>query len=149
MKRIVLGGLPMPGRLLLIFLLFSFSIHSMAQVRTGTVTDAAGKGVAAVTVQVKGGKAASTTDSLGRYRIPAAANAVLVFSSVGYAYREIPVSDRTVIDAVLVNDARNLNEVLVTALGIRREARRLGYSATSVSTEQITTNRTTNFGNSL
>lgn len=151
MKRIALALLPVMGRLLLfLFLSLLFTTPSMAQTtRTGTVTDAAGKPIASVTIQVRGGKAAATTDSLGRFTINAPATATLMFSSIGYAVQEVPVNGKAVLDIVLVADARNLNEVLVTALGIRREARRLGYSATSVSTEQLTANRTTNFGNSL
>jgi len=129
--------------------LLFFTTNIMAQTRTGTVTDAAGKAIAAATIQVKGGRAAATADSLGRYHINAPSGATLIVSSIGFIFQEIPVGDRDVIDVVLVSDARNLNEVLVTALGIRREARRLGYAATSVNTEQLTTNRTTNFGNSL
>jgi TonB-linked SusC/RagA family outer membrane protein len=151
MKRIAPALLPVMGRgCLFVFLLLFFTTYSRAQtIRTGTVTDAAGKGIVSATVQVKGGKTAATTDSLGRFSINAPANAILVISSIGYANQEISVANKAVVDIVLVTDARNLNEVLVTALGIRREARRLGYAATSVNTEQLTTNRTTNFGNSL
>jgi len=142
MKRIALAFLPA--------LLF-ITLNSMAQTRTGTVTDAAGKPIVSATVQVKGGRtaAATTTDSLGHFRIDAAAGATLVVSSIGFALQEVQVNDRAVVDVALVADAHSLNEVLVTALGIRREARRLGYAATSVNTEQLTSNRTTNFGNSL
>ena len=150
MKRIALALLPVPGRgRMFVFLLFFFTQQSMAQNRTGTVTDVAGKGIVAATVQVKGGRTAVTTDSLGRFSINAPSNAVLIISSIGFSAQEVAVGSKPVIDAVLVADTRSLNEVLVTALGIRREARRLGYAATSVNTEQLTTNRTTNFGNSL
>lgn len=142
--------LPALGRhFLLLFLISCFTVHCIAQNRSGTVSDAAGKGLPGVTIQVKGSGKAVSTDSSGRFRIDVAGNAILIFSSVGYASREIAVSGRTVVDVVLLNDARNLNEVVVTALGIRKEARRLGYSAAIVNTELISTNRTTNFGNSL
>jgi TonB-linked SusC/RagA family outer membrane protein len=150
MEKIKWGLLPSAGRpLLLIFLTLFFTLQAMSQHRTGKVADAAGNGIPGVTVQVKGGRKATTTDAQGRYSIEAAAEAVLQFSSVGYVYREVPVGGRMEIDAVMVNDASNLNEVVVTALGIRKEARRLGYSATVVNAEQISNVRTTNFGNSL
>src|SRR5882724_4407431 len=138
-------------KVMIFFLFLFFSVHSIAQTatRSGTVTDVAGKGLPGVTVQVFGKATAVSTDSSGRYRIETAGNAVLLFSSVGYGSRESPVVGKTVLDVVLVSDARNLNEVVVTALGIRKEARRLGYSATSVNPEQLAVNRTTNFGNSL
>src|SRR5450631_1857974 len=110
---------------LLFFVLF-FTASALAQSRNGTVADAAGKGLPGVTVQVAGHRNSSLTDSSGRYRIEAAADAVLIFSSIGYATREIRVGGRSVMDVVLVTDARNLNEVVVTALGIKKEARRLG-----------------------
>ncbi|MES1249796.1 MAG: carboxypeptidase-like regulatory domain-containing protein, partial [Chitinophaga rupis] len=142
--------LPGAGRLLLLIFLFLYStIQTTAQNRSGIVSDAAGKGLAGVTVQVRGTNKATTTDSLGRFRIEAAADAILLFSSVGYGTKEIPVSGKAVLDIVLVTETRNLNEVVVTALGIRKEARRLGYSAATVSTDQLTTSRTTNVGNSL
>ncbi|HTI12200.1 MAG TPA: SusC/RagA family TonB-linked outer membrane protein [Puia sp.] len=141
---------PGVGRLLLLLFLFLyFTIQTTAQSRSGIVSDAAGKGLAGVTVQVRGSGKATTTDSLGHFRIEAAADAILLFSSVGYGTREIPVSGKAVLDVVLVTETRNLNEVVVTALGIRKEARRLGYSAATVNTDQLTTNRTTNVGNSL
>lgn len=147
MKPALLPGL---GRLfLLFFLLLYFTIQTTAQSRSGIVTDAAGKGLAGVTVQVRGSGKATTTDSLGRYRIDVGGDGVLLFSSVGFGAKEIGVAGRTVINIVLVNETRSLNEVVVTALGIRKEARRLGYSAATVNTDQLATNRTTNVGNSL
>src|ERR1051326_6899647 len=105
-------------RRLLFLLLFFLTLGAAAQTRTGTVTDAGGKGIPAVTVQVKGTGIATTTDSLGHFRINAGDGAVLSFSSIGYGFREIPVGGRAALDVVLVTDTRNLNEVLVTALGI-------------------------------
>jgi TonB-linked SusC/RagA family outer membrane protein len=135
--------------LLLVVLIFYFTMHSIAQSRSGTVSDAAGKGLAGVTIQVRGSGKATTTDALGHFRIETGADAILLFSSVGFATREIPVAGKATLDIVLVNETRSLNEVVVTALGIRKEARRLGYSASTVNTELLTTNRTTNVGNSL
>jgi TonB-linked SusC/RagA family outer membrane protein len=134
----------------LLFILFSlFTVHSMAQVRNGTVSDAGGKGLSGATIQVKGSTKGVSTDSTGHFRIDAAGDVILVVSSVGYASREIPVSGRSFLEIVLVYETRNLNEVIVTALGIKKEARRLGYSASIVNTEQLSTVRTTNFGTSL
>src|SRR5262245_32014178 len=147
MKNTKLVSMPGVGRLLLlIFLILYFTIQTTAQNRSGIVSDATGKGLAGVTVQVRGSNKATTTDSLGRFRIEAAGDAILLFSSVGYGTREVPVSGKAVLEVVLVTETRNLNEVVVTALGIRKEARRLGYSAATVSTDQLTTNRTTNVG---
>src|SRR5450432_1082565 len=150
MKKMKLASLPGLGRRLLLFALLShLAFHSIAQNRSGTVADDAGRGLPGATVQVRGSGKAVATDASGRYRIDVPDDATLIISSVGYETREIAVAGRSVLYVVLVHDARNLNEVIVTALGIKREARRLGYSATTVNTVLITTNRTTNFGNSL
>src|SRR5699024_6907539 len=74
---------------------------------------------------------------------------VLVFSSVGDLTEEVSVQNRSVIDLVLYPDIVSLSEVVVTALGIERETKRLGYSATAVDPDELTTNRTTNVMESL
>ena len=115
----------------------------------GRVTTETGQPVSGVTVQIKNTSTATSTDNDGRFAIDCPPNAVLVFSSIGFATQEVQVSSRTEINIVMTGEARSLNEVVVTALGIKREAKRLGYSTATVNTDQLTTNRTTNVGNSL
>ncbi|MEP7278484.1 MAG: SusC/RagA family TonB-linked outer membrane protein [Bacteroidota bacterium] len=135
---------------LFLCLLFAMSFFSMdAQTVTGTVSSTEGDRLSGVSVNVKGSNQGTTTDGEGKFSINVSAKTVLVFSSVGYTAQELAVSGRTVIDISLVRDLRNLDEVVVTALGIRKQTKRLGYSATSISTDQLTTVRTTNLGNSL
>ncbi|MEO5639304.1 MAG: carboxypeptidase-like regulatory domain-containing protein, partial [Chitinophagaceae bacterium] len=133
--------------LCLMFAISSFSIN--AQTVTGTVSNKEGDKLSGVTVNVKGTNQGTTTDADGKFSINAAAKSVLVVSSVGYAPQEIAVSGRTAFNISMVRDLRNLDEVVVTALGIKKESKRLGYSATTVSTDQLTNVRTTNLGNSL
>src|SRR5690606_943704 len=117
---------------------------------SGTVTDESGNGFPGVAVMVKGTTKGTITDVNGRYTIEISeANPILVFSSVGYLTEEVAVESRSVIDIVLYPDIVSLSEVVVTALGIERETKRLGYSATAVDTEELTTNRTTNVMESL
>ena len=85
----------------------------------------------------------------GKYSITAGSNAVLIFSFLGYEKLEIPVSNRTIIDAKLVKEVVSLDEVVVSALGIKKQARGLGYSSTNVNTEQLSVNRTSNPINTL
>ncbi len=115
----------------------------------GTVTNEAGQPLAGVTVTIKGTIAGGTTNEEGRFVIEAQPNAVLVFSYVGYAPLEVPINSRNDINVVLQEDTQELGEVIVTALGIRRENRKLGYSASAVDTDQLAESRTTNVGNSL
>lgn len=88
-----------------------------------------GSGMPGVNVVLKGTQKGSTTNTAGEYSIDVTGdNPVLVFSFVGYVVQEIVVGNRSVVDAVLSPSEENLNEVVVTALGIKREERSLGYS---------------------
>jgi TonB-linked SusC/RagA family outer membrane protein len=135
---------------LLLLCLFSFSFAAaQAQKITGTVSDESGKKLSAVSVTVKGTTTGVTTDANGQYQINANGNATLEFSSVGFTAMSVPVSGRSVVDVVLLTDAQSMDVVVVTALGIKKESKKLGYSATSVKTDELVTNRTTNVMESL
>jgi TonB-linked SusC/RagA family outer membrane protein len=131
------------------FLILFFSTAAYSQNVSGTVSDETGKGLSNVTVTVKGSNTATTTDASGRYTVKAPANAVLVFSSVGFARKEVSVSGLSNVNTTLVIDTQNLSEVVVTALGIRKQSRGLGYSATNVKPEELSVNRTSNPLNAL
>lgn len=140
-----------PGirRLMLSVLAFSFFAAMQAQTISGTVSDENGRSLQGVSVAVKGAAAGTTTDAAGKYSVPASSTATLVFSYVGYSTMEIAVSGRTVINVSMTVDSRNMSEVVVTALGITKEARRLGYAATNVKPDELTINRTANPINAL
>lgn len=145
-KKIQSGG----PRLLLFFLLtLLFSGSMFAQTITGKVTDESGKNLSAVSVVVKGTSVGATTDASGQYSINAGSDAILVFSSVGYTSLEINVAGRTVVNAVLPSTSQILDVVVITALGITKQARGLGYSATNVAPTEMTVNRTANPINAL
>jgi TonB-linked SusC/RagA family outer membrane protein len=115
----------------------------------GTVVNAAGEAIEGVSVILKGTSLGTTTDAQGKFTLNLPNKGTLVFSYVGFASKEIAVSSGTNLNIVLESDNETLGNVVVTALGIKRETKRLGYAATSVNTDQLTTNRTTNVGNSL
>lgn len=140
-----------PGfmKLMLSVLAFSFFTAVNAQSVSGTVSDETGKSLQGVSVAVKGTSVGTTTDASGKYSIQAASNAILVFSFVGYNTIESAVNGRTAINVSMVVDSRNLSEVVVTALGITKQARSLGYSATNVKPADLTVNRTPNIMNTL
>lgn len=116
----------------------------------GRVTDENGESFPGVNVVVKGTATGTATDSDGNYTIDVPDNnSILVFSFVGYSTQEVAVGGRSVIDLVLNPDVRSLEEVVVTALGVKKESKKLGYSATSVQTEELVKNRTTNVMESL
>ncbi|WP_080237518.1 SusC/RagA family TonB-linked outer membrane protein [Spirosoma rigui] len=117
---------------------------------TGTVNDEKGNELAGVTVTIKGTTRGTNTDANGRYRITVPENnAVLVFSYIGYSAQEIAVGARSVIDVKLNPGDVNLSEVVVTALGVSKEARKIGYAVTTVDGSALTRARETNIGNSL
>ena len=117
---------------------------------TGQVTDAQGQPLPGVNVLLRGTVIGSMTDVQGRYRINAPdLKGTLVFTFIGYVAQEIPVNGRTSINVTLVEETTALDEVVVTALGIKREAKSLGYSTSTVDMAVLADNRFTNFGNSL
>ncbi|MEZ4904981.1 MAG: SusC/RagA family TonB-linked outer membrane protein [Spirosomataceae bacterium] len=112
-----------------------------AQTRTVTgkvISKEDGSAMPGVNVIIKGTQKGSSSNASGNYSIEVnGSNPTLVFSFVGYDALEIPVGARNVIDVELIPGAENLNEVVVTALGIKREKRSLGYSVGEVSGKDI------------
>src|SRR4030095_1094205 len=126
-----------------------FSITAFSQIITGTVTDENKKPIGSATVQVKGTSRASLTNDAGKYSIDASGSDVLVFSSIGFIKQEVPTNGKPSLDVTLASDTRSMDEVTVTALGISKKSRGLGYAATNVKPEELTVNRTPNPINAL
>ncbi len=119
------------------------------KVVSGQVTDPDGTPLQGVSITVRGTSAGTSTDAQGRYRIGIPENGVLVFTYVGFETREIPAASSELSQVRLERSSLKLNEVVVTALGIKREAKSLGYATATVAPEQVTVNRTSNFMNAL
>ncbi|QRQ99525.1 SusC/RagA family TonB-linked outer membrane protein [Dyadobacter sandarakinus] len=102
-----------------------------------------------VNVLVSGTSQGTVTDADGKYTIDVPASSSLVFSFIGYVSQTVAANAQSVIDITLNQEAKNLNEVVVTALGIKREAKTLGYATATVNADQISTNRTPNVVSSL
>jgi TonB-linked SusC/RagA family outer membrane protein len=106
---------------------------------TGTVTAKDdGLPIPGVTVKIKGTSVGVPTDVNGKFSISAPAGSTLVFSFISYLPQEVSVSGRNVINVSLAQDNRQLNEVVVTSFGVKREARSLGTSIGKVTNDQIT-----------
>lgn len=116
---------------------------------SGKVTDKTGKAAAGVTVMVKGKKKAVSTDAGGNFTIDAEKGDVLVFSSVGFEKFEVTVGDDTTLTVQLTEQANQLNEVVVTALGIQRKAKSLTYSTQKVSNSDLTNVKDANVINNI
>lgn len=126
----------------LLVLLFCFCAGiAMAQQRrtiSGTVTDAQGKPVPGATIQIKGTANGGATDVNGKFRVSFDnADAVLVVSSVNYKTREVKIGKSDVLDVVMEADDGGLEDVVVTALGIKREKRALGYATATVKGDDL------------
>jgi TonB-linked SusC/RagA family outer membrane protein len=124
-------------------LLFCFcvGIATAQQKRTisGTVTDTKGIPVPGATIQIKGTANGGATDVNGKFRVSFDnPNAILVVSSVNYKSQEAKIGKSDVLDMVLEFDDAGLEDVVVTALGIKREKRALGYATATVKGDDLT-----------
>ena len=113
----------------------SVSMYAQSVKISGTVTDEMGP-VMGASVMVKGTKTGTVTDINGRYTINADKNAVLVFSYVGTNPVEKTVTG-SVLDAYLSSNVQSINEVVVTAIGIKQEKKKLGYTTQQVEGAEI------------
>jgi len=144
----------MKQRLLCFFMLGMLLIGSAyAQDRriSGRVTSATdGAPISGVSVLTVGGNAATQTDDLGTFSINIPASVTqLEFRFLGYTTARVDVGSQTMVDVQLTEDASALDEVVVTAMGITRQEKTLGYSATKVDGEEIARARNSNITQSL
>jgi len=125
------------------------SLSAYAQNVTGSVTDAAtGEPLPSVSVKEKGTSNAAITNFDGNYTIKAGKGAVLVFSSMGYASQEVSVTG-TSMNVALAISASKLDEVVVTALGISRDKKSVGYAIQEVGGAEVNKVKDANFMSSL
>ncbi len=114
----------------------------------GTVLDENGEPVIGATVTVKGTNLATVTDIDGRFELKVPNGSILSVSYLGYTTAEVPATGEN-LTISLKPDERQLAEVVVTALGIRRSEKALSYNVQQVNSEQLTTVKSANFMNSL
>jgi len=137
--------------LLLLMGVVFFASQAMAQ-RTisGKVTDEKGNPIGNVSVLVRGTTTGTTTKADGTYSLAIPANAkALVFSSVDMSPVEMGIGTGNMLDATLKAEDKTMSEVVVTAFGIKKDKKTLGYGVTQVSSEELTRARTTNITNAL
>ncbi len=117
---------------------------------SGKIKDENGADFPGVNVLVKGTSIGTSSDVNGNYSVEVPdENSVLVFSFIGYTTTEIAVGSQTTINLTMTPDITSLDEVVVTALGIERSAKSLGYSTTKVDSKELVVNRSTNMMNAL
>lgn len=114
----------------------------------GKVTDDSNVALPGVSIQIKGTSKGTTTDVSGSFTISVTKGVTLVFSSIGFATKEVITSDSPM-TVVLSGDSQSLDEVVVTALGVSKEARKVGYAVTKIDGGLMTKARETNMAYSL
>lgn len=125
------------------------SASAVAQTVTGQVLDSNGDPLMGVTVSLNGKGAVGVTDLDGRFSVKAAQGDVLKFTYIGFAAQEVKVSGNSPIEVVLKDDSQMLNEVVVTALGIKKEAKSLSYNVQEIKNDAVTRVADANFVNNL
>ena len=115
----------------------------------GTVRNPKNELLPGVNVYVKGTTKGVVTDVAGQYVLDAPKEAILVFSFIGYEKRELAVNGKTTLDVVLNEGVAKIDEVVVTALGIKREEKALGYSTQTVGKDQISNAMSAQWANGL
>jgi TonB-linked SusC/RagA family outer membrane protein len=139
-------------RLLFGVVLLLWGICATAQDKTisGTVTDADDNtGVPGVSITIKGTNRGTQTNAQGVFSIKAQKGEILVISSVGYEGNQVRVGDGATISVKIKNSQKQMGEVIVTAMDIKRNPRELGYSVQTVKGSDIQQTQRENFINSL
>ncbi|MGC4232855.1 MAG: SusC/RagA family TonB-linked outer membrane protein [Niabella sp.] len=139
-------------KMLLTFLLSCMAMLSHAQQRTvtGTVMDEQGAALPNVSYIVKSTSAGGVTNEDGAFAATISSNAdAIEFSSVGYATQTITVGSNTTLNVIMKKSGEELEGVVVTAMGIKREQRKLGYATTTLNNQDIIKSSPTNFASAL
>ncbi|MDX8339211.1 SusC/RagA family TonB-linked outer membrane protein [Draconibacterium sp. IB214405] len=138
--------------LIFAYLLFMVSlVQAQTKIITGTVTsEEDGMGIPGVSISVKGTTTGTISDIDGNYTLKVPNDALaLVFSFVGMQTLEVEIAGQTVVDAAMESENIAVDEVVVTALGISREKKALGYAVQEVSGDELTKAKDPNIVNSL
>ena len=138
-----------------LFLLFLFvlpSVVALAQQKTisGVVVDETNEPLIGVSVVVKGTTTGVITDFDGRYALSVPENSTISFSYIGMKLQEIKVpSSTSILNVTMQSDSQLIDEVVVTAMGIRQEKKRMNFAVQSVNSDALTESRSANFVNAL
>ena len=141
-------------KLLLIFCLTlglaGMNLYGQGLSITGTVTSQDdGLTLPGVTVALKGTTTGTITNENGEFSLKAKAGDVLVFSFIGMKTQEVTIGKQTVINVIMASEYMGLDEIVVTALGIEREKKTLGYALQEIKADELLESREANVGNAL
>ena len=133
---------------ILFFVFATQLIFAQERIVTGVITDDAGLPLPGVSVSIKGTKTGTQTDFDGAFSISASPNQVLTFSYIGLKSQEVPASTNK-INLKMSGGSTALQEIVVTALGVKREKKSLGYATQEVKGEDLTRVNSGNVANSI
>ena len=141
----------LPKGVVTILLVLLLPLATLAQkIITGQVLSSTDKSpVAGATILIKGSRLGTSTGLDGNFVIKAKEGDVLVISGIGITKQEITVGDKSILTVNVVTNSKNLNEVVVTATGIKKEAKKLGYAIQTIDASALTTAREPDPINSL
>lgn len=123
---------------------------TLEQSLSGTVVDTEGLPLPGATVRAKGTNKGTLTNDKGNFTLTVSDEVTtLIISYIGFATQEVGIGGRSVIDVVMAESAATLGEVVVTALGIERDRKTLGYATSKVNPNEFNVNRTPNFMDAL
>ncbi len=130
-------------------MLSGFFASAQTHLVSGRVTGPDGNALAGITVQLKGTKTATATNMNGEYELTVPSNSTLIFTGVGFVEKRLNIGNRSTLDVALVSGSTTLNEVVVTALGIRRDKRTLTYATQQVQGSELVDAKQDNLVNAL
>ncbi len=140
------------NKLLLLLTLLALNLSVLAQVKktvTGTVKDAAGTPLSGATIAEKGTSNKSLSNPDGTFTIKVNPNATLEITYVGYEKKDIAVTGDNIIAVLEISTKGNLDEVVVTALGIQKQKKSLGYATTVIKSAELVKTAPTNIASAL
>ncbi|MFC2775135.1 TonB-dependent receptor plug domain-containing protein [Segatella oulorum] len=123
--------------LVTLFLLTTLLTYAQNIVVKGSVKDQTGDPIAGATVKILGSSTGSVSNVDGLYTITCPTHATLEFSYIGFATKAVDVKGRKTIDVTLDEGSQNIDEVVVTALGIKKDAKKLGYAVSSIGSADL------------
>lgn len=128
---------------------YSFAIKLLQETIKGHITDENGQSLPGVTITINGTSRGTVSDTAGNFSIQANRGDLLKFSFVGFVPTEMKIGSASFYSISLKSDSKGLNEVVVTALGIKREKKALGYAVEEVKGDVLQKAREPNVVNSL
>jgi len=135
--------------LFIVMTVFSYTMVNAQKTISGRVLDKDGKPISKASITVKGSNVGIAASEDGGFKLSVKTGDVLVVTAVGYGTKQVKVSNQSSISIELENASSDIGEVVVTAFGIKRQPKELGYATTTIKAEELTQAHSTNVVNGL